>query len=375
MSSLDHLIHPFVPQYHKWARFVNPRTGFFSNDIPRVNFGTGFLVSNQFDIMEYPHLHEATCEFFVFTGAELDRIFEAEFQVDFFLGDSANSMELYHITKPTVVCVPPSVWHCPIVYKKVVRGINTMILFTGANWGKVLSRLDENGNEELYYEAGMEKHCEKDPTKKCTYCGECISESYDGEAVMNKYLEKFYQNAAPRSGKYDKYIYELRKDEHKLGDAVMNPRAVFKGIDDVDIAEHQFSFNIVTKPVKLGDDEPVSNGQQAEYLWFSGTDVTCEFECFDAEIEVEVGKDPEHMEKLIIDKPAVITIPPGYWRGAVTVKRVGKPLCFIPWYQHTEKRYKITQKLVDGKRLLVYNDEDTIANPTPGDELFLQIKR
>jgi hypothetical protein len=30
---------------------------------------------------------------------------------------------------------------------------------------------------------------------------------------------------------------------------------------------------------------------------------------------------------------------------------------------------------VDGEALLVYSDESTIKEPTPGDELYLQIKR
>ena len=74
-------------------------------------------------------------------------------------------------------------------------------------------------------------------------------------------------------------------------------------------------------------------------------------------------------------EPGVIAVPPGTWRGAINVKRVDKPLCFIPFYPRDEARYKITQEVIDGKKRLVYSDDQSITDPTPGDELYLQIKR
>jgi hypothetical protein len=167
----------------------------------------------------------------------------------------------------------------------------------------------------------------------------------------------------------------LRRDYHKLGGAVMNPRAVFKGKEDMPDTDRQFSFNIITEPCTLGDDEPVSNGQVAEFLWFSGADAVDPWNSFDAEIEVTLGEDPDNMQKVTFDKPGVVAVPPGTWRGAVTVKRAGKPVCFIPWYQHNKERFRITRKIADGKTFLAYDDETTIKEPTAGDELFMQIKR
>lgn len=384
MGSLDKYIHPFVPSYHKWARWANPRSSFSSRDeIHGVSFGTGYGVAVKQEIMEVPHVHEATDEYFIFTGAELDNVFDSEFEIDFFMGDDANGMELFTITKPTVVRVPPFVWHCPIFYKKVYNGANTMILYTGSTWGKVLSRFDENGKEELYYwrgisEGDVQQMCVKDASKVCTFCGQCFSENaqkrIDEGFTLEKSLEQHYKNAKPRSGKYDKYVYELPKIHHNLGDAVMNPRIFFGGDSMVDMAAHQFSFNIVTKPVKLGDDEPVSNGQVAEFLYFTGVDLSNEFGCFDAEIEVWLGEVPQNMQKLVIDKPSVVTVPPGIWRGAIDVKRVGKPLNFMPFYPYDKPRYRINQKTVNGETLLIYNDESTIKNPTKGDELFMNLK-
>jgi hypothetical protein len=139
--------------------------------------------------------------------------------------------------------------------------------------------------------------------------------------------------------------------------------------------DEQFSFNIITAPCVLGDDKPFTNGQVGEFLWFSGADSLDPWASFDAEIEVSIGDSPENMGIIKVTEPGVIAVPAGTWRGAITVKAANKPLCFIPFYPRDIARYKITQEVVNGKKVLVYNDEKTIENPTVGDELYLQIKR
>jgi hypothetical protein len=378
LDKLHKQFNPFIQTHAKdnWYGYTSPRMVFFNSDdiIPDVPFGTGFLVANKVGTMDIPHIHDGAYNFFVFTGAELDRIFEAEFEIGFCIGDSAESMEIYHITKPSIVSAPPGVWHSPVYFKKVVRGLNTMLTYVGTTTGRVYSRVGENEKEEWFYEKENSRPCVKDPTKLCTFCGLCFTDPNQTDEDVRKYMEPFYKNAST-VGKYKDCIKELRKDYHKLGDAVMNPRCVFKGNPDMPGTGYQFSFNIITAPCKLGDDEPVSNGQIAEFLWFSGTDIVEPWDSFDAEIEVMLGEDPDHMKAANFDKPGVIAVPPGMWRSAVTVKRLGKPVCFIPYYMQDKKRYKITREVVNGESLLVYNDESTIKNPTPGDELYLQIKR
>jgi len=247
-----------------------------------------------------------------------------------------------------------------------------MLWYGGVSSGRVFPSVDENGKEGYSYEIdNWVRPCVRDPEKMCTWCGLCFDQPED---ELKEFMEPFFKNVASTT-KYKDCFVELKQDFHKLGDAVMNPRAVFKGVNDMPNTDRQVSFNIVTAPCKLGDDEPTSNGQVAEYLWFSGSDAYDPWNSWDAEIEVMLGKDPANMQKVTFDKPGVVEVPPGYWRGAVTVKRAGKPVCFMPWYPSTKERYRITQKVVDGDKLLVYNDEKTIKHPTAGDELYLQIKR
>ena len=376
MSDLNNLFRPFIATHNKdnWAGYTSPRMGFHENVIPGVRFGAGFLVGTRPGTMDVPHIHDGAYNYFIFTGADLENIFESEFAVDFFLGDSSLSMEVLHITKPSFVVAPPGVFHSPVYFKKVVRGINNMLWYGGHAGGRIYPTVNDEGKEEVIFEEEDSRDCIKDPKKKCSYCGFCYTDPNQTEQDVIDYVAPYMENLSTE-GKYKNNVMELRKDYHKLGDAIKSPRAVFKGVDDMPDTDRQLSFNIVTAPCQLGDDEPWSNGQVPEFLWFSGTDVVDAWDCFDAEIEIMLGEDPDNMQKVTFDKPGVVVVPPGMWRGAINVKRVGKPLCFIPWYPHNKKRYKITQKVVDGKKILIYDDETTITEPTAGDELYLQIKR
>ena len=378
MSNFDNLFHPFIKTDAKanWAGYTSPRMGFFNNDsiIPDVKFGAGFLVGTRVGTMDIPHIHDGAHNFFVFTGADLDNFFDSEFEVGFCIGDSAQSMEIYHITKPSIVAAPAGVFHSPVYFKKVVRGINTMLQYVGTTIGRVYPREDADGKEEWIYEKDNVRYCIKDETKPCTFCGLCFTKPDETPEEVQAYMETYYKNAST-IGKYKHCIVELAKDYHKLGDAIMNPRCVFRGKEDMPDTVQQFSYNIVTAPCTLGDEEPISNGQVAEFLWFSGTDVVEPWASFDAEIEIMLGDDPNNMQKVTFNEPGVIAVPPGTWRGAINVKKAGKPICFIPYYVHDKPRYKLTQKMVDGKPVLVYDDATTIKNPTAGDELYLQIRR
>lgn len=372
MNAKD-LFHPFVATDAKknWEAYTSPRMEYFCDDIPGVDFSAGFLVAVKPTFMDIPHIHDGADNCFIFTGPDLDRMFEADFEVDIFLGDAPDSMEVYRITKPSFVRVPAGVWHCPVYYRKVGRGVNTILWYSGQSSGRVYP--SPSDPKTFIYEKDVftARPCVKDASKPCTFCGACFN--YTDEQVK-AFVTPLYEKAA-KTQKYKDCIVELRQDHHSLGDAVISPRAAFKGPEEMAGAQRQFSFNIVAKPCRLGDDRPVSNGQAVEFLWFSGADAVDPWNSFDAEIVVEIGESPDRMEKIVVDRPGVVAVPPGVWRGAVEVRRVGKPLCFIPWYQHDKARYRLTRQYIDGKPVLVYDDESTIDSPTSGDELYMQIKR
>jgi hypothetical protein len=182
-------------------------------------------------------------------------------------------------------------------------------------------------------------------------------------------VKPFLEKAA-KTKKYAGCILELKPDAHGLGDKVRSPRIACRGSADLPGLDRQFSINIIDRPCVLGD-EIMSGGRASEYLWFSGADAVDPWTSFDAEIEVMLGEDPAHMEPVRFSKPGVLALPPGTWRGEVKVLRAGKPLCFIPWYQSTKPRYKVTQKVLGGEKVLLYGDGDTVTKPTESDELYL----
>ncbi len=371
MGKLDALFHPFIATDAKknWEGYTSPRMDYFGGDIPGDDFNAGFLVATKEGYMDIPHIHDGADNFFILTGPDLTDVFHSDFEVVMFLGDSPTEMEAYRITRPSVVKVPAGTWHCPLYYKTVKGGINTIMWYAGKSTGRVYP--DEKNPGEIRYEKdNWVRPCVKDPDKLCTWCGACFTQT---EEHVRDYVRPFFENAV-KTTKYADCIFELKPKAHKLGSAVRSPHIACLGSEELPGLDRQFSINIIDKPCTLGD-ETVSNGRASEYLWFSGADAVDPWTSFDAEIEVMLGKDPDHMEPVRFSKPGVIALPPGYWRGEVKVLRAGKPVCFIPWYQSTRPRYKVTQKVFGGEKVLVYGDKDTITAPTESDELYLQLER
>ena len=64
---------------------------------------------------EPTHKHRFT-EFFFFFGSNPDDMNEFEAEVEFSIGEEG---EKHVITEPTIVVMPPGVYHCPLNYAKV----------------------------------------------------------------------------------------------------------------------------------------------------------------------------------------------------------------------------------------------------------------
>lgn len=371
MAKLTVLFHPFIATDAKkdWEGYTSPRMDYFGGDIPGEDFNAGFLVATKEGYMDIPHIHDGADNFFILTGPDLTDVFHSEFEVVMFLGDSPTAMEAYRITKPTLVRVPAGVWHCPLYYKTVHRGINTIMWYAGQSTGRVYP--DEKEPGKITYEKdNWTRQCVKDPAKQCTWCGACFTQT---EAHVREYVQPFFDNAA-RTAKYADCIHELLPRPHSLGAKVRSPRIACRGGEELPGLDRQFSINIIDGPCTLGD-EAVSNGRNSEYLWFSGADAVDPWNSFDAEVEVLLGDDPEHLEPVRFNRPGIFALPAGTWRGEIRVLRAGKPLCFIPWYPSKKPRYKVTRRTVGGEKLLTYADADTITAPTESDELYLQLPR
>jgi hypothetical protein len=126
------------------------------------------------------------------------------------------------------------------------------------------------------------------------------------------------------TNKYD-HLFCTRLKEVPLTDTILSPTISFRGASDLPGAGINMGFRYYVKPFKM---ELQSHHHDVdEYLFFLGGQLPDLTANFDAEIEIFLG--PEY-ERHIITKPCIIYIPRGFEHNPMDIKRVGKPLLFMP---------------------------------------------
>jgi len=124
--------------------------------------------------------------------------------------------------------------------------------------------------------------------------------------------------------KYD-HLFCSRLKEKPLTDTILSPTISFRGNSDLPGAGINFGFRYYVKPFKM---ELQSHHHDVdEYLFFLGAQLPDLTANFDAEIEIVLG--PEY-ERHIITKPSILYVPRGFEHNPMDIKRVGKPLLFMP---------------------------------------------
>jgi hypothetical protein len=124
--------------------------------------------------------------------------------------------------------------------------------------------------------------------------------------------------------KYD-HLFCHRLKERPLTDTILSPTISFRGASDLPGAGINMGFRYYVKPYKM---ELQSHHHDVdEYLFFLGAQLPDLTANFDAEIEIFLG--PEY-ERHIITKPCILYIPRGFEHNPMDIKRVGKPLLFMP---------------------------------------------
>jgi mannose-6-phosphate isomerase-like protein (cupin superfamily) len=124
--------------------------------------------------------------------------------------------------------------------------------------------------------------------------------------------------------KYD-HLFCTRIKEKPITDTILTPTISFRGNSDLPGAGINMGIRYYVKPYKM---ELQSHHHDVdEYLFFLGGQLPDLTANFDAEIEIFLG--PEY-ERHIITKPCILYIPRGFEHNPMDIKRVGKPLVFIP---------------------------------------------
>jgi hypothetical protein len=367
MGKFDDLVFTIPQEFHSWYGFASPR-GFFRGTtmMPKAKVYMDFTSVTKALPMEVPHTHHAVDEYLVFTGADLKNFYEFDAEVEVWLGEDPERLELFTITQPTIIRVPPKLYHCPVNFKRITKPIVFSAVYLDGDWSKINRAVGPDGREAFTYDGAGIRRCVLDRSKECIYCGKCFSKAMNDMAEKADtpvkqaapkidLLASFYEMAKlPRTGKYDKYVYPYKPEYHNDPN-FLSPRSGFRGRSELDESNLCYLNDIVLQPCTVG--EKHMHHAIEEYLFFTGSDITNFFD-FDAEIEIQLGEDPEHMETYTITKPTVIRVPASVWHGPVKFKRIGAPINFMPFYPSGNYGKVVRELGADGTPTYIYQGTD-----------------
>jgi hypothetical protein len=373
MGKFDELVFKIPQENHGWYGFVSPR-GFFRGTtmMEKAHLYMDFTAVEKELPMEVPHTHHAVDEYLVFTGSNLNDFFEFDAEVDVFLGEDPERMELFTITQPTIIRVPPKLYHCPVNFRRITKPIVFSAVYLDGDWSKINRAVGPDGREAFTYDGAGIRRCVLDRSKECIYCGKCFSKAMadfkekakkddaaaaaaPAAAPTADLLAPYYEMAKlPRTGKYDKYVYAFKPEYHN-DERFLSPRAGFRGLEEMPQSRLTYLYDIVQKACTVG--ETHMHHAVEEYLIFTGADITKFFD-FDAEIEIALGDDPDHMETYTITEPTLIRVPAGVWHGPVKFKRIGAPINFMPFYPSGSYGSVVREKKDDGSVSYAYKGYD-----------------
>jgi len=337
LSKYEEFIYQIPKRYTQLPEYANPRAYYLGNEsLWNSHLRMGFSVLLKERLAEYPHMHHSVEEYYMFSGSDLTRFFDFDAEIELWIGEDPDEMEKYVITKPTLVRIPPRMWHGPINYKRIGKPVAFSSVYFDAEMGKITRRINEDDTVEYPYIGSSLIRCIYDKTKACDVCGKCVKDQ-DENVSHHPYMDFAFQWAkeiaeeppAPHSGKYDKLFFEYPQEYHQYGDIYANPRGKFRGITQMPEANFYGGFSVALKDTDM--EIPHIHHANDEYLWFIGSNLQDPFD-FDAEIELYLGWDIDDMEKITITAPTVVRVPPNLWHCPIHFKNVKKPVAFFPVY-------------------------------------------
>lgn len=166
-----------------WGDWCPSPQAYFRGDIymEEATYNVGFQIFAGANDMEEPHFHQGVDEYIFFMGADPANIFDFDCEIEIFMGDDPDHMESKIITKPTVVRLPPTVWHCPIKFRKVNKPLLFQAAFMHGTWGTITrskeATVDKGYFSRAYtydYMGDNVRFCRFNDKKRCNICGACF---------------------------------------------------------------------------------------------------------------------------------------------------------------------------------------------------------
>ncbi|MDR0936225.1 MAG: hypothetical protein LBM98_06055 [Oscillospiraceae bacterium] len=138
----------------------------------------GFQVFNGDFPMEDGHMHQGE-EYIFFLGGETGKdglidVFDFRGKIEFYIGADPDHMEVHWLDKPTIVRLPPNIWHSPINFTEVGGNIQFMATWLNGTWGTITRREQPDGTKYFNYMGDDMRMCVLEPTKRCTLCTKCF---------------------------------------------------------------------------------------------------------------------------------------------------------------------------------------------------------
>ncbi len=367
----EKLFFEFEPQETHWGDWCHSPQAYFrgDRDMPGAAMNGGFQVFKKATLFERePHFHRED-EYLIFLGSVLPDVFASfDAEIHFYMGKTLDTMEKIVITEPTVVKIPKGWYHCPLTLVRIDKPIlfQAIMLSGRAGWVKAVEM--SNGERYHIYVGDETRLCVFDSHKKCNHCGYCFSHpderpkkpytfvkwtvvnedgvecytdagAYDpskaplgADCIITKtnkskpYSDATKLNAPkpPLTPELAKCVLAVPKEETKWGSWCPSPQAYFRGETYMEGATYHVGWQTFSGTHHM-EDPHIHQGVE-EYLYFMGADMMNIFD-FDAEIEVFLGDDPDHMESKIITKPTVVRIPPNVWHCPILFN-AKKPVLF-----------------------------------------------
>ena len=147
-----------------------------ASEIPGAVFNQSYqIVVKPYFLDKVPHRHRKD-EYLIFLGASFPNVFDFDAEIELTLGkDGTDDAEKYVITRPTIVRIPPMVYHCPLNFKRVDKPVLFLATLMEPMFGVVADTPE--GTKDFYYNGPGQ--CKYNEAKKCDSCGKCLQEGWE----------------------------------------------------------------------------------------------------------------------------------------------------------------------------------------------------
>jgi hypothetical protein len=148
-------------------------------------------------------------------------------------------------------------------------------------------------------------------------------------------------------GKYDYLVHELQPEYTEWGDWCPSPQAYFRGEACMPGANFHCGFQTIAGPTFM-EVAHCHHGVE-EFLVIVGANVPDIWD-FDAEYDIVLGEDADHMESFTVNKPVIIRIPPNIWHCPINFRVVNKPILWQAIYKSGTWGKTLAAKRPNGAR-------------------------